>query len=173
MMSPLATFKPRRPESGPIPATLVTGFLGAGKTTLINHILRNRSGVRAAVLVNELGEIGIDNELIVGAEGGMVELGNGCVCCSTNSDLVDAVARVLGRPKPVDHILVRNQHRIAVADGVRSVHHLAEIAKPRELHLVSRDAGGQQLVAGAQVERSVAQGIDLVDVNLESRIEIR
>ncbi|MBV8409713.1 MAG: GTP-binding protein [Alphaproteobacteria bacterium] len=105
-MPPPSTFAARRRESGPIPVTLVTGFLGSGKTTLINHILRNRGGVRAAVLVNELGEIGIDNELIVGAEGGMIELSNGCVCCSTNSDLVDAIARVLARPQPVDHLLV-------------------------------------------------------------------
>jgi G3E family GTPase len=96
---------PRR-ASGPIPVTLVTGFLGSGKTTLVNHILRNRSGVRAAVLVNELGEIGIDNELIVGVDAGMIELSNGCVCCSTNSDLVEAIARVLGRAETVDHILV-------------------------------------------------------------------
>ena len=89
-----------------LPVTLVTGFLGSGKTTLVNHILSNRAGVRAAVLVNELGEIGIDNDLIVAAEGGMIELSNGCICCSTNNDLVDGIVRVLGRPDPVDHILV-------------------------------------------------------------------
>lgn len=89
-----------------LPVTLVTGFLGSGKTTLVNHILSNRQGVRAAVLVNELGEIGIDNELIVAADGGMIELSNGCVCCSTNNDLIDGIVRVLGRAEPVDHILV-------------------------------------------------------------------
>ena len=62
--------------------------------------------MRAAVLVNELGEIGIDNDLIVAAEGGMIELSNGCICCSTNNDLVDSIVRVLSRSEPVDHILV-------------------------------------------------------------------
>jgi G3E family GTPase len=95
---------PRRAKR--LPVTLVTGFLGSGKTTLVNHILSNRAGVRAAVLVNELGEIGIDNDLIVAAEGGMIELSNGCICCSTNNDLLDNIVRVLGRPEPVDHILV-------------------------------------------------------------------
>ncbi|CAN5735400.1 GTP-binding protein [soil metagenome] len=100
-----ATFTaPRRTER--LPLTLVTGFLGSGKTTLINHILSNRKGVKAAVLVNELGAIGIDNDLIVSAEGGMIELSNGCICCSTNNDLVEGIVRVLGRPEPVDHILV-------------------------------------------------------------------
>ena len=88
------------------PVFLLTGFLGSGKTTLVNHILSNRAGVKAAVLVNELGEIGIDNDLIVAAEGGMIELSNGCICCSTNPDLVDGIVRVLGRAEPVDHILV-------------------------------------------------------------------
>jgi G3E family GTPase len=100
-----ATFAaPRRAEK--LPVTLVTGFLGSGKTTLVNHILSNRTGVKAAVLVNELGDIGIDNDLIVAADGGMIELSNGCICCSTNNDLLDSIVRVLGRPDPVDHILV-------------------------------------------------------------------
>ena len=95
---------PRRAEK--LPVTLVTGFLGSGKTTLVNHILSNRAGVRAAVLVNELGDIGIDNDLIVAAEGGMIELSNGCICCATNNDLLDSIVRVLSRSEPVDHILV-------------------------------------------------------------------
>ena len=92
--------------AGRLPVTLVTGFLGSGKTTLVNHILANRDGVRAAVLVNELGEIGIDNDLIISAADGMIELNNGCVCCTTNDDLIDSIKRVLGRADPVDHIIV-------------------------------------------------------------------
>ncbi len=102
-----ATFTaPSRGAAGRLPVTLVTGFLGSGKTTLVNHILSNREGVRAAVLVNELGDIGIDNDLIVAAHDGMIELTNGCICCSTNTDLVDSIVRVLRRPEPVDHIIV-------------------------------------------------------------------
>ena len=61
--------------------TILTGFLGAGKTTLLNHILSNQEGMKTAVLVNEFGEIGIDNELIISTEEDMVELSNGCICC--------------------------------------------------------------------------------------------
>ena len=93
------------PKQG-LPVTIITGFLGSGKTTLLNHILTNQSGVKTAVLVNEFGEIGIDNELIIATEDNMVELNNGCVCCTINNDLVEAVYKVLERPDKIDYLVV-------------------------------------------------------------------
>ncbi len=90
----------------PIPVTVLTGFLGAGKTTLLNRILSSQQGTRTAVLVNEFGEIGIDNELVVATSDAMVELSNGCICCSINGELKEALQRVLERPDPVDYIVV-------------------------------------------------------------------
>ena len=94
------------PASPGVPVTILSGFLGAGKTTLLNHILSNQQGVRTAVLVNEFGEIGIDNDLVVTTSEDMVELSNGCICCSINDELMEAVERVIERPEPLDYIVV-------------------------------------------------------------------
>jgi G3E family GTPase len=93
------------PKKG-LPVTIITGFLGSGKTTLLNHILTNQQGLKTAVLVNEFGEIGIDNELIVSTGENMVELSNGCICCTINNDLVDAVYKVLEREERLDYLVV-------------------------------------------------------------------
>ena len=95
------------PKRG-LPVTIITGFLGSGKTTLLNHILTNQQGVKTAVLVNEFGEIGIDNELIVSTDetNSMVELNNGCVCCTINEDLVNAVHNILERQDKIDYLVV-------------------------------------------------------------------
>ena len=93
------------PKQG-LPVTIITGFLGSGKTTLLNHILSNQQGLKTAVLVNEFGEIGIDNELILSTDDDMVELNNGCICCTINNDLVDAVYKVLERQENIDYLVV-------------------------------------------------------------------
>src|SRR5215211_7680309 len=93
-----------------IPVTVLTGFLGAGKTTLLNRILSEDHGRRYAVIVNEFGEIGIDGELIVGADEELFEMNNGCVCCTVRGDLIRTVQGLLRRsssgPVPFDAIIV-------------------------------------------------------------------
>ncbi len=89
-----------------VPMTILTGFLGAGKTTLLNRILTGSHGLRVGVLVNDFGAINIDAELVVGVDGNMISLANGCVCCQIRDDLVEAVIALLARPEAIEYILL-------------------------------------------------------------------
>ncbi|WIM10311.1 cobalamin biosynthesis protein CobW [Enhydrobacter sp.] len=95
-----------------VPCTIVTGFLGAGKTTLVRHVLENAHGRRLAVIVNEFGDVGIDGEILKSCgvescpEDAIVELANGCLCCTVADDFVPALKGLLDRPSPPDHIVI-------------------------------------------------------------------
>ncbi|HME31575.1 MAG TPA: GTP-binding protein [Terriglobales bacterium] len=89
-----------------VPITILTGFLGAGKTTLLNRILTGNHGLRVGVLVNDFGAINIDAELVVGVDGDMMTLSNGCVCCQIRDDLIEAVVALLARPESIEYILL-------------------------------------------------------------------
>lgn len=95
-----------------VPCTVVTGFLGAGKTTLIRHLIENARGKRLAIIVNEFGDVGIDGDILKGCgvedcpEENIVELANGCICCTVADDFVPALDQILARSPKVDHILI-------------------------------------------------------------------
>ncbi|RWG67946.1 cobalamin biosynthesis protein CobW [Mesorhizobium sp.] len=95
-----------------VPCTVITGFLGAGKTTLIRNLLENAKGKRLAIIVNEFGDVGIDGEILKGCgidtcpEENIVELANGCICCTVADDFVPALDQILSRTPKVDHILI-------------------------------------------------------------------
>jgi G3E family GTPase len=89
-----------------LPVTLLTGYLGAGKTTLLNRILTGSHGLRFAVIVNEFGEIGIDNDLIVETDEEIYEMNNGCVCCTVRGDLIEVLERLLRQPGRFDAIVI-------------------------------------------------------------------
>jgi G3E family GTPase len=89
-----------------IPVTVLTGYLGAGKTTLLNRILTEPHGQKFAVIVNEFGEIGIDNELIVGADEEVFEMNNGCICCTVRGDLIRIIENLMKRRDKFDAIIV-------------------------------------------------------------------
>jgi len=99
-------------SKGKIPATVITGFLGAGKTSTIRHLLANAGGKRLALIINEFGDLGVDGEIIKGCgiegcdEEDVLELANGCICCTVADDFLPTIQSLLDRPEPPDHIVI-------------------------------------------------------------------
>jgi G3E family GTPase len=111
-----------------IPVTLIGGYLGAGKTTLVNHLLRNADGRRLAVLVNEFGELPIDADLIEARDGNLISISGGCICCSFGSDLLAALMQLKERSSAIDHLLIETSGVALPGSIVQSLSLLPNVA---------------------------------------------
>ena len=107
--------------AAPVPLSVIGGFLGTGKTTLLNQLLNNRSGVRFAVLINDFGDIVVDGDLIADHNGESITFANGCVCCSLGNDLLATLTELLERDPPPEQIFVE-------ASGVADPRTIADFA---------------------------------------------
>jgi len=97
---------PSSDASAPIPVTVLTGFLGSGKTTLLNRILTEQHGKKLAVIENEFGEVGVDNQLVISSDEELFEMNNGCICCTVRGDLIRILGRLMKRKDKLDGILI-------------------------------------------------------------------
>jgi len=100
------TFSSAVPASERLPVTVLTGYLGAGKTTLLNRILTHEHGLKVAVIVNEFGEVGIDNQLVIDADEEILRLNNGCICCTVRGDLIRIIGNLMKRRDRFDHLII-------------------------------------------------------------------
>jgi G3E family GTPase len=147
----------------PVPVLLVTGFLGAGKTTIVNHLLANAEGRRIAAVVNDFGAINIDAELVAGASDGVVSLANGCICCSLEGDLLRTLSTLLRRdPKP-EYIVIETSGVADPSDIVRNLMDPVILREaPLETVLCVMDAGTSPAALDDALLRSQLRVADIV-----------
>jgi G3E family GTPase len=147
----------------PVPILLVTGFLGAGKTTVVNHLLAHAEGRRIAAIVNDFGAINIDAELIAGASDGVVSLANGCICCSLEGDLLRTLATLLRRDPRPEYIVIETSGVADPADIVRNLMDPVILREaPLETVLCVMDAATPPAALDDALHRSQLRVADIV-----------
>jgi G3E family GTPase len=156
---------------GSIPTTVLTGFLGSGKTTLLNHILSRRDTQRVAVIVNEFGDIGIDGQLVIGAEEDILELNNGCICCTVRTDLTRAVANLLASGRTIDHILIETTGLADPAPVIQSFILDETLRSSTELDAIVTVVDAEHIVEQLHNEQAREQ-VAFADVILINKIDL-
>ena len=154
-----------------LPVTILTGFLGSGKTTLLKRILEEEHGLRIGVILNEFGEISIDGELVNMPQGGLMQLSNGCLCCTVREDLERAARELLQHAQALDYLVVETS-------GVADPRQVAELFVQRTFHEELRLDGMVTLVDGAEYWRNfqrsqtTAHQISSADILLLNKVDL-
>src|SRR6201984_3381435 len=155
-----------------IPVTVLTGYLGAGKTTLLNRILSEPHGKKFAVIVNEFGEIGIDNELVVNADEEIFEMNNGCICCTVRGDLVRIIDGLKRRKRKYDAIIVETTGLADPAPVAQTFFMDDNVGRKAKLDAVVTVADAKWLVDRLQDAPGANDQIAFADVILLNKTDL-
>ncbi|GEO36434.1 cobalamin biosynthesis protein CobW [Skermanella aerolata] len=155
-----------------IPVTVLTGYLGAGKTTLLNRILSEPHGKRFAVIVNEFGEIGIDNDLVVGADQEVFEMNNGCICCTVRGDLIRIIGGLLKRKDAFDGILIETTGLADPAPVAQTFFVDPDVSKRTRMDGIVTVADARHLAQRLDDSHEAQEQIAFADVILLNKIDL-
>ncbi len=154
-----------------IPVTVLTGFLGAGKTTLLNRILTEDHKLRIAVIVNEFGEVGIDNQLVIGADEQIFEMNNGCICCTVRGDLIRIIGDLMKRRDEFDYLLIETTGLADPGPVIQSFFVDDTMAKRTELDAVVTVVDSRHIVEHWETSEAMEQ-IAFADVILLNKVDL-
>lgn len=155
-----------------IPVTVLTGYLGAGKTTLLNRILSEAHGRHYAVIVNEFGEVGIDNDLIVNADEEIFEMNNGCICCTVRGDLIRVIAGLMRRKRAFDGILVETTGLADPAPVVQTFYVDDEVRERTKLDAIVTVADAKHLPSEIDRAHEAQEQLAFADVVLLNKTDL-